>query len=79
MATKRMKSKAPYATQLDIELLAQWRAYVEARGETLLEATERAFRRDMAYPPPPKAPPPPPVVAPLPDAAPAKKAGKKAK
>lgn len=69
---KRTKGKSQYATQLDADLLAEWRRYVESRGETLTLATERAFRREMAYPPPPPAPPPP--LEPLPDGEAAPKA-----
>ena len=65
----RTKGKSQVATQIDADLLAEFRAYIKVRGETLTLALERAMRREMTYPPPPPAPPPP--LEPLPDAAPA--------
>ncbi len=59
----------PDTTQLGLEvgaeLLARWKAYVKARGETYREAAERAFARDMANPPGPVTYPPlPPLPVP---------------
>jgi hypothetical protein len=51
--------------EIDAELLTTWKAFVKDRKETLREAAERAFIRDMANPPPPPVYPPlPPVPAP---------------
>lgn len=70
MPARPTKNKSQFATQVDTELLARFRAYVARRGETITFAIERAIAREMTYPPPPPTPPP---MTPLPDAAPAKK------
>lgn len=53
---------AQLGLELDATLLARWKDYVKERGETLREAAERAFVRDMANPP---APVPFPMLPPL--------------
>lgn len=53
--------KRQVALEIPAKLLARYREFVAARGETFAAAVARAIERDMTYPPPP------PKVAPLPD------------
>lgn len=64
MPARPTKNKSQFATQVDTATLDAFRAYCDARGEKFAHVVERAFRREMAYPPPP------PEVPPLPDVPP---------
>jgi hypothetical protein len=64
--------------EIDAELLATWKDFVKDRGETLREAAERAFSRDMASPPTPVPHPPlPPMTISVPIPPPGKAKNRK--
>lgn len=66
--------------EVDADLLARWKAYVKGRKETLREAAERAFARDMANPPAPvPLPLLPPITSPVVNVEETKPAPKKGK
>ena len=56
------KGTAQLNTGIDAKLLAEFRAFVNKRGERVRDAVEMALRRHMDSPPPmPELPPLPPV------------------
>lgn len=63
MGRQVAKGTAQLAAQLDESLLAEFRAWVAGRGETLRAHLEQAIRRHMDTPPPPHRPEAPPLPA----------------
>jgi hypothetical protein len=49
----RVRGTKQLATAIDANLFDEWKAWVQARGETIREALELAMRRHMAHPPAP--------------------------
>lgn len=63
MGRQVAKGTGQLAAQLDEALLAEFRAWVAGRGETLRAHLEMALRRHMDSPPPPFKPEAPPLPA----------------
>lgn len=79
MPRQPVKGTKQVLVELPEQLVADAKAFAAKRTQTFKDVVIEALRRHMAYPPPAPEPPVEPPPVPLPDAKPAKPAGKKPK